>query len=88
MQIDQKNEKNIAKVKIKLRPKANADLKTWKEKLLKGKKDGTYSYKFKNVTTITESNKMQLATIILNNAKQGKQDNPKTIPKNIFCFKA
>jgi hypothetical protein len=70
-------ENGIAKVKIKLRPKADEDLKKWKEKLLKGKKDGTYSYTFKNKTTITESNKKQLATIILNNAKQGKQDNPK-----------
>jgi hypothetical protein len=59
-------EANIAKVKIKLRPKADTDLATWKEKLVKGKKDGTYSYKFKNVTTITETNKKQFATIMPN----------------------
>lgn len=70
-------ENGIAKVKIKLRPKADEDLKKWKEKLLKGKKEGTYSYKFKNDTTITADNKKQLATIICNNAKQGKQDNAK-----------
>ncbi|WP_310556888.1 peptidoglycan DD-metalloendopeptidase family protein, partial [Flavobacterium sp.] len=70
-------EKGVARIKIKLRPKADTDLKTWKEKLIKGKKEGTYSYKFKNPTTITDSNKKQLATIILNNAKEGKQDNPK-----------
>jgi predicted chitinase len=70
-------ENGIAKIKVKLRPKADEDLKKWKEKLLKGKKEGTYSYKFKNDTTITADNKKQLATIICNNAKQGKQDNPK-----------
>jgi GH24 family phage-related lysozyme (muramidase)/murein DD-endopeptidase MepM/ murein hydrolase activator NlpD len=70
-------ENGIAKVKIKLRPKEDEDLKKWKEKLLKGKKDGTYSYKFKNDTTITAANKKQLATTILNNAKQGKLGNPK-----------
>jgi predicted chitinase len=70
-------ENGIAKIKVKLRPKADEDLKKWKEKLLKGKKDEAYSYKFKNDTTITADNKKQLATIICNNAKQGKQDNPK-----------
>ncbi len=69
----------IAKVKVKLRPKSDEDLKKWKEKLSKGKKDGIYSYKFKNDTTITTDNKKQLATIICNNAKQGKQENPKIV---------
>jgi hypothetical protein len=71
-------ESGIAKVKIKIRPKADEDLKKWKEKLLKGKKDEAYSYKFKSEnTTITDSNKKQLAAIILNNAKEGKQGNTK-----------
>lgn len=70
-------EKGLAKVKVKLRPKADEDLKIWKEKLLKGKKDGIYSYTFKSDTAITDSNKKQFATIILNNAKEGKQGNTK-----------
>lgn len=71
-------EDGIAKVKVKLRPKADEDLKKWKEKLLKGKKEEAYSYKFKSEnTTITDSNKKQLAAIILNNAKEGKQGNTK-----------
>jgi len=70
-------EKGLAKVKIKLRPKADEDLKTWKEKLLKGKKDESYTYTFKNETVITDANKKQFATIILNNAKEGKQGNTK-----------
>ncbi|WP_310556890.1 hypothetical protein [Flavobacterium sp.] len=45
--------------------------------MVKGKKDGTYSYKFKNANTITDTNKKELAKTILNNAKQGKQGNPK-----------
>lgn len=70
-------EKGIAKVKIKLRPKADEDLKEWKEKLLKGKKEEAYRYTFKNETVITDSNKKQFAAIILNNAKEGKQGNTK-----------
>ncbi|MDX6184044.1 hypothetical protein SGQ44_17915 [Flavobacterium sp. Fl-77] len=70
-------ENGLAKVKVKLRPKADEDLKKWKEKLLKGKKDEAYSYKFKNETVITDNNKKQFAAIILNNAKEGKQGNTK-----------
>lgn len=70
-------ENDIAKVKVKLRPKADEDLKKWKEKLLKGKKDEAYTYTFKNETAITDSNKKQFATIILNNTKEGKQGNTK-----------
>ncbi|WP_281234462.1 hypothetical protein [Flavobacterium gelatinilyticum] len=72
-------EKGLAKVKIKLRPKADEDLKEWKEKLLKGKKEESYTYTFKNETVITDSNKKQFATIILNNAKEGKQGNTKIV---------
>ena len=71
-------ENGIAKVKVKLRPKADEDLKVWKEKLLKGKKEETYTYTFKSEkTTITDDNKKKFATIILNNAKEGKQGNTK-----------
>jgi len=70
-------ENNLAKVKIKLRPKADEDLKKWKEKLLKGKKDESYTYTFKSETAITDLNKKQFAGIILNNVKEGKQGNTK-----------
>nr|WP_315238862.1 hypothetical protein [uncultured Flavobacterium sp.] len=71
-------ENGIAKVKIKLRPKADEDLKVWKEKLLKGKKEEAYTYTFKSEeTTITDTNKKQFAAIILKNAKEGKQGNTK-----------
>ncbi|CAD0009512.1 lysozyme family protein [Flavobacterium chungangense] len=71
-------ENGIAKVKVKLRPKADEDLKIWKEKLLKGKKEESYTYTFKSEeTTITDTNKKQFAAIILKNAKEGKQGNTK-----------
>jgi predicted chitinase len=71
-------ENGIAKVKVKLRPKADEDLKIWKEKLLKGKKEEAYTYTFKSEeTTITVDNKKQFAAIILKNAKEGKQGNTK-----------
>jgi murein DD-endopeptidase MepM/ murein hydrolase activator NlpD len=41
-------ENGIAKVKIKLRPKADEDLKKWKEKLANGKEDGTHKYTVKS----------------------------------------
>jgi murein DD-endopeptidase MepM/ murein hydrolase activator NlpD len=41
-------ENGIAKVKVKLRPKADEDLKTWKEKLANGKEDGTHKYTVKS----------------------------------------
>lgn len=70
-------EDNLAKVKIKLRPKADEDLKKWKEKLLKGKKEGVYTYTFKSDTVITNDNKKQFAALILSNAKEGKLGNTK-----------
>ncbi|HEX8014873.1 MAG TPA: hypothetical protein VF465_06535, partial [Flavobacterium sp.] len=71
-------ENGIAKVKVKLRPKADEDLKIWKEKLLKGKKEEAYTYTFKSEeTTITDTNKKRFAAIILKNAKEGKQGNTK-----------
>jgi GH24 family phage-related lysozyme (muramidase)/murein DD-endopeptidase MepM/ murein hydrolase activator NlpD len=41
-------ENGIAKVKVKLRPKAEEALATWKEKLAGNKKDGTHKYTVKN----------------------------------------
>ena len=43
----------IAKVKIKLRPKEDEDLKKWKEKLANGIKDGTHKYTVKNTFTVS-----------------------------------
>ena len=45
-------ENGIAKVKIKLRPKADEALATWKEKLAGNKKDDTYNYSVKNAFTV------------------------------------
>jgi muramidase (phage lysozyme) len=70
-------EKGLAKVKIKLRPKVDEDLKEWKQKLLKGKKEESYTYTFKSETAISDDNKKQFAAIILNNAKEGKHGNTK-----------
>ena len=46
-------ENGIAKVKVKLRPKADDALATWKEKLAGNKKDGTYNYSVKNAFTVS-----------------------------------
>lgn len=61
-----KAENGIAKVKIKLRPKSDEDLKTWKEKL-KGSKDGTHTYTFGSEKSVTKSDadKKKIAGIIL-----------------------
>ena len=61
-----KVEKGIAKVKVKLRPKSDEDLKTWKEKL-KGIKDGSHTYTFASEVTKTEDaeQKKKIAGIIL-----------------------
>lgn len=61
-----KAENGIAKVKIKLRPKSDEDLKTWKEKL-KGIKDGTHTYTFggDGNKTKTDEEKKKIAGIIL-----------------------
>ena len=46
-------ENGIAKLKVKLRPKADDALATWKEKLAGNKKDGTYNYIVKNAFTVS-----------------------------------
>ncbi len=62
-------ENGIAKVKIKLRPKADEDLKTWKEKLA-GIKDGTHTYTFgSDNPTGTAEEKKKIASIIANKIK-------------------
>ena len=62
-------DKGIAKIKIKLRPKADDTLKTWKEKLT-GIKDGTYTYTFgSDNTTTTAEQKKRVAGIIVNRTR-------------------
>lgn len=71
-------ENGIAKVPVHLRPKSDDELKQWKEKLDKGKKDGDYNYTFAGATTIADENgKKNIAKAILTNAKEGKRGNTK-----------
>ncbi|ANO47357.1 peptidase M23 [Flavobacterium columnare] len=62
-------EKGEAKIKIKLRPKSDEDLKKWKEKLA-GIKDGQHTYTFggKNDTS-TDAKKKTVAGIIIKKIK-------------------
>jgi murein DD-endopeptidase MepM/ murein hydrolase activator NlpD len=46
-------ENGVAKIKVKLRPKTDEDLKKWKEKLANGIKDGTYKYTVKNTFKVS-----------------------------------
>ncbi len=64
-------EDNLAKIKIKLRPKTDEDLKKWKEKLEGGIKDGTFTYKFGSDgnKTKTAEEKKKIAGIIAKNVK-------------------
>ena len=63
-------EKGIAKVKVKLRPKTDEDLKKWKEKL-QGVKDGTHTYTFGgNNDTSTDAKKKSVAQVIVGKVKQ------------------
>ena len=63
-------ENGIAKIKIKLRPKADTDLATWKDKLT-GIKDGTHTYKFgsEGNNTKTAEQKKKIAGIIAGKIK-------------------
>lgn len=73
-----KIENGIAKIPVHLRPKSDDELKQWKEKLDKGKKDGDYNYTFAGATTIADENgKKSIAKAIYANAKEGKRGNPK-----------
>jgi GH24 family phage-related lysozyme (muramidase) len=69
-------ENGIAKVKVKLRPKADEDLKTWKEKLAGNKKDGTHKYTIKNVFTVSNDLDAIAASI-------EKKSNEALAPKHI-----
>lgn len=64
-------------VPVQLRPKTDADLMIWKEKIAKGVQDGEYTYTFKNSYGVIDSNKNELATAIVNNATKGSHGNPK-----------
>lgn len=71
---------NIVKIPIHLRPKSDEDLIQWKEKLAKGKEDGTYTYTFASQTSIPNGSgdeKKRIAGNILNNTKNGLRGNPK-----------
>ncbi|MCC2589775.1 peptidoglycan DD-metalloendopeptidase family protein, partial [Chryseobacterium sp. MFBS3-17] len=69
----------MVKIPIHLRPKSDDELKQWKDKLAKGKQDGTYTYTFENQTSLPNGSgdeKKRIAGIILNNAKNGLRGNP------------
>ncbi|MDR6544342.1 putative chitinase [Chryseobacterium rhizosphaerae] len=69
---------NLVKIPIHLRPKSEEELKQWKDKISKGKEDGTYTYTFGSATNITnETQKASTAKIILTNAQKGNAKNPK-----------
>lgn len=69
---------NIVKIPIHLRPKSEDELKQWKDKISKGKEDGTYTYTFGSTTNITnETQKASIAKVILANAQKGNAKNPK-----------
>ncbi|QYS89198.1 hypothetical protein [Flavobacterium davisii] len=70
-------EKGEAKIKIKLRPKSDEDLKKWKEKLA-GIKDGQYTYTFggKNDTS-TDAKKKTVAGVIIKKIKDELAKNKK-----------
>ncbi|OXA74207.1 hypothetical protein B0A56_12805 [Flavobacterium columnare NBRC 100251 = ATCC 23463] len=70
-------EKGEAKIKIKLRPKSDGDLKKWKEKLA-GIKDGQHTYTFggKNDTS-TDAKKKTVAGIIIKKIKDELAKNKK-----------
>ncbi|WP_312301879.1 peptidoglycan DD-metalloendopeptidase family protein [Chryseobacterium sp.] len=69
---------NMVKIPIHLRPKSEEELKQWKDKISKGKEDGTYTYTFGGATNIdNEAKKTSIAKTILDNAKKGNAKNPK-----------
>lgn len=60
---------NMAKIKVKLRPKDDEKLAEWREKL-NGIKDGTYTYSFGgNNATVNEKQKREVAKTIVNKIK-------------------
>ncbi|MET3536009.1 peptidoglycan DD-metalloendopeptidase family protein [Chryseobacterium limigenitum] len=71
----------LAKVKIKLRPKSDENLVTWKDKL-SGIKDGTHTYKFgsNGNKTATAEQKKKIAGIVANKIKD-ELEKEKKFPK-------
>lgn len=70
----------MVKIPIHLRPKSDDELKQWKDKLAKGKEDGTYTYTFASQTALPNGSgdeKKRVTQAILTNAKEGKRGNPK-----------
>ncbi|EKB58889.1 hypothetical protein HMPREF9700_01736, partial [Bergeyella zoohelcum CCUG 30536] len=70
----------MVRIPIHLRPKSDDELKQWKEKLARGKQDGTYTYTFANQTVLPNGSgdeKKRVAGIILTNAREGKRGNLK-----------
>ena len=70
----------MVKIPIHLRPKSDDELKQWKDKLAKGKEDGTYTYTFASQTALPNGSgdeKKRVTQAILTNAKEGKKGNPK-----------
>lgn len=68
----------LVKIPVHLRPKSADDLKTWRDKLAKGKKDADYTYKFGGTNEIKdEAGKKTVAAAILRNIKNGNAKNTK-----------
>lgn len=70
----------LVKIPIHLRPKSDDELKQWKDKLAKGKQDGTYTYTFASQTALPNGSGDEIkrvAQAILTNATEGKRGNPK-----------
>ena len=60
----------IAKVKVKLRPESDDDLKVWRDKL-SGVKDGAFTYTFGgNNDTSDKDKKASIAEAIVQNSKK------------------
>lgn len=59
----------LAKIKIKLRPKLDDDLKIWEEKLADGTKNGNHNYTVNNEFTVT-NDLDTIATNITNNSNK------------------
>lgn len=68
----------LVNIPVQLRPKSDEDLKTWKNQLAKGIKEGEYTYLFGGSNSITdEKTKKNIAGIILKNAVRGNAKNTK-----------
>lgn len=76
----------MVRIPVQLSPKTDADLKIWRDKLAKGKKDADYNYKFGGTNNITdEAGKKSVATAILRIIKSGNAKNTK-LEDGIMAF--